>query len=84
LVFNEISLFAVCRGLPHSGKYDFLNIGKTNVPQGIKENIINYYFHYFNCWFTRSHSEIYLKTPIGHGAYAKNKCAIDIIALFTM
>jgi hypothetical protein len=82
-VLNETSVFAVCRGLPHSGKYDFLNIGKTNIPLGFKENIINFYFHYFNCWFMRSNSEIHLKTPIGHGAYAKNNCAIWRIALLT-
>jgi hypothetical protein len=82
-VFNETSVFAVCRGLPHSGKYYFLNIGKTNIPLGFKENIIHFYFHYFNCWFTRSNSEIHLKTPIGHGAYAKNNCAIWRIALLT-
>ena len=38
-------------------KYDFLNIAKTNIPLIFKENIINYYFYYVNCWFTRSDSE---------------------------
>ena len=41
----------------HSRKYDFLNIGKTNVPLGFKENFINFYFHYFNCWNTLEHTD---------------------------
>jgi hypothetical protein len=53
---------AVSGGLPHSGKYDFLNIVvRTNVPLRFKENIINFYFYYFNCWFTRSNSEKHWK-----------------------
>jgi trimethylamine:corrinoid methyltransferase-like protein len=37
---------AVSGRLPHSGKYDFLNIVKTNVPLRFKENMINFYFDY--------------------------------------
>ena len=44
---------AVSGGLPHSGKHDFLNIVKTNIPLGLNENMINFYFHYFNCWLIR-------------------------------
>jgi hypothetical protein len=43
---------AVIGGLPLSGKYDLLDIVKTNVPLRFKENIINFYFYYFNYWFT--------------------------------
>jgi hypothetical protein len=42
---------AVSREQPHSGKYYFLNIVKTNIPLRFKENIINFYFYYFNYWF---------------------------------
>ena len=45
---------AVSGGLSHSGKYDFLNIVKTNILLRLKKNIINFYFYYFICWFTRS------------------------------
>ena len=50
---------AVCGGLLHLRKYDFLNIVKTNIPLRFKENIINFYFYYFNCWFMGSNSEIH-------------------------
>ena len=36
-----------------------LDIVKTNIQLRFKENIINFYFYYFNCWFTRSNSEMY-------------------------
>jgi hypothetical protein len=47
-----------------------------HIPLRFKENIINFYFYYFSCWFMRSNSEIQWKTPIGHRACAK------IIVLF--
>ena len=62
---NGTAVKAVSGGLPHSRKYDFLNIVKINIPLRCKENIINFYFYYFNCWFTRSDSEKYWKIPIG-------------------
>jgi hypothetical protein len=49
-------------------------IVKTNIPLRIKENIIQFYFYYFNCWFTRSSNEIHWITPIGHRACAKHNC----------
>ena len=55
-------------------KYDFLGIVKTNIVLRFKENITKFYFHFFNCWFTRSNNEIHWKTPIGHRASAKNNC----------
>jgi hypothetical protein len=67
---------AVSGGLSLSGKYDFLNIVKTNVPLRFKENMINFYFYYFNYWFTRSDSEKHWKIPIGLRAYPKHNCAI--------
>ena len=60
-----------------------LDIVKTNIQLRFKENIINLYFYYFNCRFTRSNSEMYWKTPIGHHTCAKNNCGIQIIVLFT-
>ena len=48
---NRTAVKTVSGGLPHSRKYDFLNIVKTNVPLRFKENIINFYFYYFNYWF---------------------------------
>jgi hypothetical protein len=48
---NGTSEKAVCGGLPHLRKYDFLNIVKTHIPFRFKENIINFYFYYFNCYF---------------------------------
>ena len=36
-----------------------LDIVKTNIQLRFKENIINFNFHYFNCWFTQLNSEIY-------------------------
>ena len=56
---NGTAVYAVCGGLSHLTKYDFLNIVKTNIPLRFKENMINFYFHYFNCSFTRSNSEIH-------------------------
>jgi hypothetical protein len=61
---NGTAVYAVCGGLSHLTKYDFLNIVKTNIPLRFKENIINFYFHYFNCWFMLSNSEKHCKTPI--------------------
>ena len=52
-VLNGTSVYTVCKGLSHSGKYDFLDIVKTNIPLGFNENIINFYFHYFICWLIR-------------------------------
>ena len=71
---NGTSEKAVCGGLPHLRKYDFLNIVKTHIPFRFKEIIINFYFYYFNCWFTRS--DTHWKTPIGIRACPKNNCAI--------
>ena len=48
-------LYVVCN-LPHSGKYDLLNIDKTNISLRFKENMINFYLYYLNWWFTRSDS----------------------------
>ena len=73
---SETAIKAVSRGLPHSGKHDFLNIVKTNIPLRFKETIINFYFYYFNCWFARSDSEEYWKTQIGLRACPKHNCAI--------
>ena len=73
---NGTAVNDVCGGLPHLRKYDFLNIVKTNIPLRFKGNIINFYFYYFNCWFTWSDNEIHRKTPIGHCACTKNNCAI--------
>ena len=73
---NGTAVSAVCGGLPHLRKYDFLYIVKTNIPLRFKEIIINLNFYYFNCRFTRSNSEIHWKTTIGHRACAKNNCAI--------
>ena len=56
---NGTAVCAVCGGLSHLTKYDFLEIVKTNNPLRFKENIINFYYHYFNCWFTGSNSEIH-------------------------
>jgi hypothetical protein len=67
---------AVSGRLPHSGKYDFLNIVKTNIPLRFKENIVNFYLYYINCWFTRSDSENSWKTPIGLRACPKHNCTI--------
>jgi len=66
---------AVCGGLPHIRKYDFLNIVKTYIPLRFKENIINFYYYCFNCWFMQSNSEIHWKILLGHHACAKNNCA---------
>ena len=50
---------------------------ETNIPLRFKENSFNLNFYYFNCWFTRSNSEIhYKKTPTGHRACAKNNYVI--------
>jgi hypothetical protein len=35
---------AICGGLPHLRKYNFLNIVKTNIPLRLKENMINFPF----------------------------------------
>ena len=42
-----------CKFESHLRQYDFLNILKTNIPLRFKENTINFYFYYINCWFTR-------------------------------
>ena len=73
---NGTAVKAVCGGLPHLRKYEFLDIVKTNIPLRFKENIIDFVFYYFICWFTRSDSENYWKTLIGLRACAKNNCAI--------
>ena len=74
---NGTAVKAVSGGPPpYSRKYDFLNIVKTNIPLRIKENIINFYFYYFICWFTRPDSEKHWKIPIGLRACPKNNCAI--------
>jgi hypothetical protein len=73
---NGTAVTAVRGGPPHSRKYDFLDIVKTNIPLRFKEGIINFYFYYFNCWFTRSDSEKHWKTPIGLRACHRNNCAI--------
>ena len=67
---------AVSGGLPHSRKYYFLNIVKTNIQLRFKESMINFYFYYFNCLFTWSNCEIHRKTQMGHRACAKNNCTI--------
>ena len=68
---------------PFVQDFPILDIVKTNIQLRFKENIINLYFYYFNCRFTRSNSEMYWKTPIGHHTCAKNNCGIQIIVLFT-
>ena len=73
---NGTAVKAVSGGLSHSRKYDFLNIVKTNIPLRCKENIIDFYFYYFNCWFTRSDSEKHWKIPIGLRACPTNNCDI--------
>jgi hypothetical protein len=73
---NGTAVTAVRGGPPHSRKYDFLDIVKTNIPLRFKEGIINFYFYYFNCWFTRSDSEKHWKKPIGLRACHRNNCAI--------
>ena len=67
---------AVSGGLTHSGKCDFLNIAKRNILLRFKENIINFYFRYFNCWFTLSDSEKHGKTPTGLHTCPRHNCAI--------
>ena len=69
--------------MPHLRKYNFLIIVKTNIPVRFKENIIYFYFHFFNCWFTGSNSEKHWKTLIGFRACANTNCAIQRIVLFT-
>jgi hypothetical protein len=49
---NGIVVRAVSGGPPHSRKYYFLSIVKTNIPLRFKENMINFYFYYINCWLT--------------------------------
>jgi hypothetical protein len=73
---NGTAVKAASEGLPHSRKYDFLYIVKTNIPLRFKENRINFYFYNINCWFTRSNSETHWKTPIGLHVCPKNNCAI--------
>jgi hypothetical protein len=73
---NRTDVYTVCGGLAHFRKPDFLNIVKTNIPLKFKENMINLYLYYFNCWFTQSTSEIHWKTLIGHRTCAKYNCAI--------
>jgi hypothetical protein len=58
---DATAITAVCGGLLHLRKYDFLDIVKTIILFRLKKNIINFYFWY---------------TPIGLRAYANNKCAI--------
>jgi hypothetical protein len=41
---NGTAIKAISGGQPHSRKYDFLDIVKTNVPLRFKENI-NFYFY---------------------------------------
>jgi hypothetical protein len=41
---NGTAVKAISGGQPHSRKYDFLDIVKTNVPLRFKENI-NFYFY---------------------------------------
>ena len=64
---SRTAIKAVSEGLPHSGKCDFLNIVKTNIPLRFNENIF-IYFYYFNCWFTGWDSEKQDRT--------KHNCAI--------
>jgi hypothetical protein len=59
-------------GLPHLINYDFVYIVKTNISLRFKENIIIFFYYYFNCWFTRSNSEIHLKTSVRHPAFSTN------------
>ena len=73
---NGTAVKAVSGELPHSGKYDFLKIVKTNSPLRFKESVINIYFYYFNCWFTLSDSGTQWKIPIGLRACPKHNCAI--------
>jgi hypothetical protein len=80
---NWTAVKAACGGLSHLRKYNFLNIDQTNIILRFKENIINFYLCYVNCWFTRSDSEKHWKTPIGLRACPKNNCAIYRIILFT-
>jgi hypothetical protein len=54
LKVNRTDAYTVCGGLAHFRKPDFLNIVKTNIPLKFKENMINLYLYYFNCWFTQS------------------------------
>jgi len=71
---NGTAVKVLSGGLPHLRKYDFLNIVKTNIPLRFKENIINFFFYYFNCWFRRSDSEKHWKTPIELRSCPKNNC----------
>ena len=73
---SETAVKAVSGGLPHSRKYYFLNIIKTNIPLRCKENIIDVYFYYFNYWFMQSDSKKHWKTLIGLLTCPKNNCAI--------
>ena len=73
---NGTAVKAASGGLPHSRKYDFLYIVKTNIPLRFKENIINFYCYYFNCWFARSDSDKHWTTQIGLRACLKNNCVI--------
>ena len=73
---NGTVVRAVSGGPPHSRKYYFLSIVKTNIPLRFKENMINFYFYYINCWLTWSNSEKHWKTPIELCACAKNNCSI--------
>ena len=59
---NGTAVKTVRGGLSHSRKYDFLNIVKTNIPLRFLENIIHFYFYYFNCWFIAS--EKHLKNTV--------------------
>jgi hypothetical protein len=49
---------------------------KTNISLRFKENIINLYFHYFNCWLTRSDSATHWKTAVELRACHQNNYAI--------
>ena len=73
---NGTAVKDVSGGPPHLKKYYFLDIVKTNIPLRCKENIINFYFYYFNCRLTRSDSEKHWKTPIGLRSCPKNNSAI--------
>ena len=73
---NGTAVKAVCGALSHLKKDEFLNIVKTNIPLRFKENIIDFYFYYFICWFTQSYSENHWKILKGLCTCAKNNCAI--------
>jgi hypothetical protein len=64
---NGTAVKAVCGGLPHLRKYEFLDIVKTNIPLRFKENIIDFDFYYFICWLNKIQDRgayKYINSPI--------------------